>query len=396
MRHMATWMTVALLLASTATWGMSKAERTDWDQENPPQEQPKSWTDEEYKMFYDASSEANLAKRTQLLEQFLSTYPNSALAPLVKRNLAFIYIQTQSLNKAFEISESYFNTHHEKYAEAFKFAYGPLLEKSGVKLPTKPTEDFDLLINLIVAANGAARNKITNLDSQTMRYIDYAASLIKAGGVPPTIPPARWNGNEKAFEATLRQTTGLIRFNNQKYDEALEPLQQAGDLAPTDPVTFYLYGEALRLGKYAEARKAVEQARQKYDELSNQLKPIEEQVNQINAELERLSKLPETSRNKARIQELTQQGEQLNAKGKEISDQLEPLSTQVDELVAQTDQVVDKMIRVYAKTVALTDKIPQLQQIARQYLESYYKYRHQGSLDGLADLIQRMKTELPW
>jgi tetratricopeptide (TPR) repeat protein len=392
---MATLMTFALLLAPSATWGMPGTELADRWQENQPQEQAKPWTDVEYQAFYTASSEANLAKKTQLLEQFLSKYPESALAHLVKRTLAFIYIQNQNLTKAFEVADSYFGAHNEKYAEAFKFAYGPLLEKSGVTLPTKPTEDFDLLINLIVAANGAARNKITNLDSQTMRYLDQASSMIKSGSVPPTMPPARWNGNEKAFEATLQQTAGLIKFNNQKYDEALEPLQQAGELTPTDPVTFYLWGESLRLGKYAESRKAVEQTRQKYNELSEQLKPIEEQVNQINTELEKLSKLPETPKNKARIQELTQQGEELNAKGKEISDQLEPLSNQVDELVAQTDQIVDKMIRVYAKTVALTDKIPDLQKVARPYLESYYKYRHNQSLDGLPELIQRMRTELP-
>jgi len=390
MTRTVTLMTLALLLVPSAMWGTPAATLADVPQEGQQQEPAKPWTDEEYQQFYAASSEPDLAKKTQRLEQFLSTFPESALASLVQRNLVFIYIQNQNLTKAFEVAEPYLNSRNEKYAEAFKFAYGPLLEKAGATLPTKPTEDFELLINLIVAANGAARTKTTSFDRQTLKYVDLASALIKAGDVPPTIPPARWNGNEKAFEFTLQQTIGLIKFNGQKYEEALGSLQRAGELGPSDPVTFYLYGEALRLGKYADSRKTVGQTRQKYTELSEQLKQIEEQVNQINAELE---KLPDTPRNKARIEELTKQGQDLNDKGKQLAEQLQPLPDLVDQQLAETDRIVDDMIRAYAKTVALSDKVPQLQQTARQHLENYYKYRHQGKLDGLQELIARMRTE---
>ncbi|MBI3951188.1 MAG: hypothetical protein HY314_12125 [Acidobacteria bacterium] len=462
MIRIVTLMTLVLLLAPSATWSLSVKGVSD-AQESQPQQQTNSWTNEEYQAFYTASSDPDLIKRTHLLEQFLAKYPQSALAPLVRRNLVFIYIQNQNLNKAFETTESYLSpkpafkitnqsleslksaglpddvlgklasvkdqrivgeeefsgtvsqaigeestaqfkssildhARTNDYAEAFKFAYGRLLEQASATLPTKPRDDFDLLINLIVVANGAARSKNTGLDAPTLRYIEAASAMVKADSVPPTIPPPRWTGNEKAFEAILQQTVGLIKFNNQKYDEAVPALQKAGELAPTDPVTFYVYGESVRLGKYAEARKAVEEARQEYNDITQQLEQIETQVNEINAELEKLSKLPETSKNKARIEELKKQGEELNAKGKELSDQVQPLSDQVDQKVAQTDQVVDEMIRVYAKTAALTDNnasLKSLNQPARQYLESYYKYRHQNSLEGLPELIQKMKTELP-
>jgi len=149
MTRTVTLMTFALLLVLGASWSMSAA-LASGRQENQQQDSAKPWTDEEYKAFYAASSEPDLAKKTQRLEQFLSTFPESALASLVKRNLVFIYIQNQNLTKAFEVAEPYLNSRNEKYAEAFKFAYGPLLEKAGATLPTKPTEDFELLINLLL------------------------------------------------------------------------------------------------------------------------------------------------------------------------------------------------------------------------------------------------------
>ena len=50
------------------------------------------------------------------------------------------------------------------------------------------------------------------------------------------------------------------------------------------------------------------------------------------------------------------------------------------------------------KVVALTDgntNLAQLNKTARGHLERYYKYRHDNKLDGLPELVQKMKTELP-
>jgi methyl-accepting chemotaxis protein len=391
-------MTLTLLLASATGWGASSAEpalQQQQQQEQPqgqPQPQGPPWTYEEAQAFNTAISQPDAAKKIQELEQFLPKYPQSALAPVVRRILAFFYLQPQSQNmdKAFQMAEAYFNSHNEKYPEAFKTIWGDL-EKAGAKLPTEPMQDFQLLYTLLDAANQAAKNNKHDFDDQALKYAQQALVLVN-NSAPPTMPPATWKQNEPVILATLHQTIGLIKLSRQDYDQAQAELQKAGELNANDPVTFYLQGEVLRTSKYAELRKAVEETRKKYNDLNTQLEQTNAELNQINDEL---GKTPDTPKNKARIDELKRKGEELNAKGKDISAQMQQLSDQIDQQVAQTDQIVDQMIRIYAKTVALSDKALQLQQTARQYLESYYKYRHQNSLEGLPDLIARMRTEKP-
>ncbi|MBI3951189.1 MAG: hypothetical protein HY314_12130 [Acidobacteria bacterium] len=405
MKRILTLMTLALLLATA--WGIRlvqpiSAQPLQQEQQEQQQQQPQQqgppWSYDEAQAFNTAIAETDLAKKTQSLEQFLTKYPESALTPVVRRILVFLYLQNQNLQKAFDTAEVYFNARHEKYAEAFKTIWGADLGKAGAMLPTEPTQDFQLLYTLVDAANRAVKGNNHTFDDLALKYSERMLAMLSSGGVPPTMPSSAWKSNENVIVGMLHQTIGLVKLNRKEYDQASAALKKAGELNPSDPVTFYLQGEALRTSKYAELRTAVEQTRQKYNELTEQLKGVEEQVNQINTELEKLSKLPETAKNKARIEELTQQGKNLNDQGKQISDQLQPLSDQIDKQVAETDQVVDDMIRAYGKTVALTDNnasLKQLNQAARQYLESYYKYRHQGSLDGLQELIARLKTERP-
>lgn len=461
MKQIVILLTLALLMTPATSWGAS-AKPIFPHQNAQPDSPAEPWTPEEYKDFYDASATQDVAKKIQLFEQFTSKYPNSALVPLVRRNLVFAYIQTQDLAKAFQAGDAYLNSHHEKYAEAFDKAYGELFKKAEATLPMKPVDDFDVLINLIVASNGAARAKNTSFDKQTLRYIELASNLIKPDSVPPTMPKARWTGNENAFQAVLQQTIGLMSFNHagfkltsrslerlksdgvseglasklaslldrefdtqdklnsevqalvtaqematlrpllakhavnrQPYYDAAEHLAKAAALAPTDPVTFYLWGEACRLGKYADLRDAIDQTQKEYNSLSDQLKQIETQVNQINTELTRLSKSPrQTEQTKARMEELSKQGQELTQKGEGLSPRLDQLEAENDRLVEQTNQLTDQMIRIYAKAVALSGNVPQLQQNARSHLERYYRYR-KGSLDSLPALVERMKTEQP-
>jgi methyl-accepting chemotaxis protein len=361
-------------------------------QEQQQPQNAKPWTDEEYRAFYATISEQNQAKKIQLGEDFLTKFPNTALTPLVTRFLVIFYLQGQNLQKAFQTAEAYFSSTSEKYAEAFKLVLGPQLEKAGATLPSKPNEDVQLLLFLIDTVNKAARNNNHAFDDKGLKYAQQALTFIKNGGVPPTIPPETWKMNEKVIEAVMHQTIGLIKVGRQQYAEAIEHLNTAGQLDSSDPVTFYMTGEALLSSDYAKLGSELEKMRKDYAQMTEELKQLEEQVNQINEELGKLSKLPDTPKNKQRIEELTRQGQELSDKGKATSEQAEQLSGQIDQKVAEVDAVVDRMIEAYAKTVALSDKLPQLQQTARSRLEKFYMYRHQNSLDGLEELIQKMKS----
>jgi tetratricopeptide (TPR) repeat protein len=384
---------LTLLLTFMATDGVAAQDQP----QHPPQEQQgPPWSYEESQAFNAATSaQNNLAKQIQLGEEFLAKFPNSALTPLMRRRLVGLYVAPpQNLKKAFEMAEAYFNSTHEKYAEAFKLLFGPSLEKPGATLPLKPTEDFTLLAILISSANSEVKSPahVHEMDEQYLKHAQWAQNVIGAGGVPPTIIPANWKTGEKAVSALVHQTIGVIKVHRKEYAEAIEELNKAGRLEPTDPGTFYLIGEVVLSTDYAKLGGELDKMRKDYDKLVEEIKQIEDQVNKINDEL---SKLPDTPRNKARIEQLQQQGKELSEQGKTKSTEAEQLSGNIDKKVAEVDDVVDKMIQAYAKTVALSDKkgFEALQQQARTRLEQFYRYRHQGSLDGLDKLIQDIKGQ---
>ncbi|RMG49136.1 MAG: hypothetical protein D6723_14280 [Acidobacteria bacterium] len=444
---------ILISLVLLSAWSASAAVPSSTQQ---PTQQQYPWTREEVTAFNTFFRQPDVAKKIQSLEDFVAKFPQSALVPMAQRFLVFLYLQKPDLNKAFEIAEAYFHSTHEKYAEAFKLLFGQQIEKAGGKLPTSPMEDFQMLATLAESANRVARSGKTDLDEQALKYTERALALAQAGSAPPTMGSAIWEQNKNTIMATLYQTIGLIKFNHQAYDEALAALTKAGQLQGSDPTTFYLQGEALRLSQYAEERKKIEEMQKQFNDLTEQLGQFNQQLAEINKELEDLSKKPQTRKVKERIQELQQQGEEINQKAAELlapykltskaletlasegvaqeiveklrplegqefstkddflaavkavieeeqlkpheqiilkyANRLEQLQEQMDEQRARIDQIVDQMIQAYARAVALSDKVPQLKQTARQRLETYWKYRHNNSLEGLDELIQKLKA----
>jgi len=66
-----------------------------------------------------------------------------------------------------------------------------------------------------------------------------------------------------------------------------------------------------------------------------------------------------------------------------------------DEQLKKVQALLDSVIDAYAHAVALSEGNATLQQIRQQYaqdLESYYKYRHKGSTEGMQQLIDKYKA----
>ena len=65
-----------------------------------------------------------------------------------------------------------------------------------------------------------------------------------------------------------------------------------------------------------------------------------------------------------------------------------------DELLNQAHGKMDQVIELYAHAVALSEGKPEYQKLHDQIfegLQTYYKYRHKGSEDGLKQLIEKYK-----
>jgi hypothetical protein len=72
-----------------------------------------------------------------------------------------------------------------------------------------------------------------------------------------------------------------------------------------------------------------------------------------------------------------------------------PAGTARDEQLKKVQAALDRVIDAYAHAVALAEGSAPLQQIRQQYvqdLESYYKYRHNGSTEGMQQLIDKYKA----
>jgi tetratricopeptide (TPR) repeat protein len=66
-----------------------------------------------------------------------------------------------------------------------------------------------------------------------------------------------------------------------------------------------------------------------------------------------------------------------------------------DEQLKKVQGQMDSTIDAYARAIALSEGNATLQDVRQQYLqdlESYYKYRHNGSAEGMQDLINKYKT----
>lgn len=263
---------------------------------------------EAYNALYQAFQAGRFEEAVQKGETFFEKYPNSVLAPRAKPMLLVAYVQTNRLEKAFAL---------------------------GREVLSADPNNFGLLYVLALAASAASKGRDTRFDADGLTYATRALELAASGNAPPGFSPELWEQQKGKVLGALHQAAGLFLYNKAEYEPAIEHLKKSAELDPSDPVTFYLIGESLKLGTYAKLRES-------YDKLTPEEKVAEA--------------------------------------GKA--------------LLQQVDAVVDQMIEMYARTVAISEANASLQalnQEARKLLESFYRYRHNDTTEGLEELIKKYK-----
>jgi hypothetical protein len=189
----------------------------------------------------------------------------------------------------------------------------------------------DLQVRVLLALSGAdlARKQNVKYLKVSSEYGAKAIELIEADKKPAAMENDVWL-KQKTLLPVLYQQMGIISLIGQKPSEAEPKLEKAAKLNPADPFTYALLGSI------------------------------------TNNDYQTLA---------ATIQGM-------------------PSSKSKDEMVQKANQILDKVIEQYARAVALSEGKPQYQSLHEQVMQdltTYYKYRHNNSVDGLQKYIDGYK-----
>lgn len=197
----------------------------------------------------------------------------------------------------------------------------------------KNANDAGVLYTLTTA--GQRQIQLTQsaaLAPKSRQYGVRAIELIEANQRPASLDEATWNANKAAWLAQLYQTVGYLAIVSGDRAEGLTRIQKAITLNPSDPNNYAIVGQLKN---------------DDYMQLAQQYKAA-------------------------------------------------PAGAQQDELLKKAYAALDEIIDLYAHAIALSDGNPQMQQMRDTLykdLESYYRSRHNGSSDGLKELIDKYKPK---
>jgi len=195
-------------------------------------------------------------------------------------------------------------------------------------------DSLPVLVNLLALGTSEAKKQNGKYLSQAIQYGAKAVELFEADKKPAGFDDARWKTYKDATLPGVHQSLGLLYYASGKVAEARDQYTKASQLAPADAFNFVMLAALLN---------------QDYQNSSKQYQSM--------------------AAGAARDAELKK-------------------------VQALLDQVID----AYAHAVALSEGSTALQQVRQQYfedLQTYYKYRHGGSTDGMQQLIDKYKPVKP-
>jgi len=300
----------------------------------PTQQQQKQFKSdaerEAYTAFYNEKTDAS--KKLALGKDFLKKFPESEFASSVKS------VNFQLLDYMFK---QHLGAFYQGRPDAAKLE--PLLAVGNEILSEQPEQAF-YVGHLALATGFGVLAQFYKDTDKSKAYAEKALQLLEPTAPPKDwapLTPEMWNALRTDGLSKLNQYMGLYLLNQATPDpeQAITYLNKAaGNKAwgtAKDPVTYLLRAQA-NTTFYTK----------------------------LNAEYSSLS--PD---------------EKTGDKGKEI--------------LAKVDPVVDKLIDDYARVVALSNKPEAKAQLddAKERLTDFWKYRHNGKLDGMTELIKYYEAD---
>lgn len=292
----------------------------------------------------EAADKINKAKggeaKLQAAAAFVAKYPKSSLRPRVAEAVANEIFNTADNDLKISLAQTYLDFFKEP-SEA-EHVNGLLLTalltanraadvfKLAPAWLEKHPEDVDTLSRAAVLASNEVIKDDNSYAEVGQQYGAKAIELLEADKRPASIDAAQWTTFKTATLPTLYRATGIIAFKTGDKTGAIARLEKAAALKTPDPAVYLLLGDLTY---------------EQYEALAKKYQATPEGP-----------------------------GKKEMLKGVEAS--------------------LDKVIEAYAQSVAITAGNAQYQAPHDQLkkdLETYYKYRHGGSTDGLQQLMDKYK-----
>lgn len=200
----------------------------------------------------------------------------------------------------------------------------------GATILAQQPEYVPVLSTLAVAGTEEIKRQNPKYVAQSVQYGAKAIELIEANKKPANLTDAAWTA-QKEMLPHLYQQMAVLSLVNTKPSEAKTQLEKAMALNPADPFNYVLMGSIMNdeYQKVAEKYKAMPESKEKA------------------------------------------------------------------EMLIKANEMIDKVIDLYAHSVALSEGRPEYQKLREQVLQDltpFYQYRHNGSTEGMQQLIDKYKA----
>jgi tetratricopeptide (TPR) repeat protein len=336
---------VALALAAPSRAAFEGAQRYDTpaQSDNKPaqsKDKPAQVSEAETKAIAKITAAPDPAAKIQAAGEFVKKYPKSSVRAQVAAQLAREIGQVQDAPKRVSSFESLLTVFKEPSdAEVINpflidaYIASDRLDDAfrlGAATIAKNPDDLATLTNLAIIGVDQVKKNNPKYVQQSQTYGGKAIELIEAGKKPDSFDDARWADYKTTMLPQLYQRMGVLAMVSGNKTDARTKLEKAVSLNSADPFNHFLLGAMLN-------------------------------------------------------EEYTQKAQEYQKQSPG------PLK---DVKLKEAEGLMDKVIDVWARVVAMSEGKPQYQQLhdtVLQDLQSYYKYRHGGSVDGLQQMVDKYK-----
>src|SRR5437763_5721918 len=292
---------------------------------------------------HDAAAKIDKAKgaeaKLQAAAAFIQKYPKSGLRPKVAEAVAGEIANTQDQQLKISLAETYLSLFNEpgegdRVNDILLTSYinagraDEAFKVAPARLAKNP-DDVDLLRGLAIVASNEVIKGNNAFAAQGQQYGAKAIELLEADKKPAGIDDAKWAAYKADALPALYRATGIIAYKTNDADTALARLQKAAALKSADPAVYLILSD-LTFNVY-------------------------------------------------------------DVRNKEY---VVAWAAEKPSALKRRDEAIDKVIEAYAQAIAVTDGQAPFQQAnagLREDLAKFYKSRHNGSTEGLQQLIDKYK-----
>lgn len=293
----------------------------------------------------EAVEKINKAKgaeaKLQAASQFVKKYPQSAIRPRVAESVAAEIAGVEDKQLQLSLAETFqaiFNQPGEADRVSHLLLAGYInanraedaFRMAEAWLAKNP-EDVDILRNLAILASNEATRGNAGYIQKGREFGQKAIELIESDKRPSYLEADKWEAYKKATLPALYREVGVLAMRTGDVKATSAALEKAVELKSTDPAVFLVLSDL---------------ANQEYQKLATEYRATEGAEQQV--------------------------------------------------VLQKAEAQLDKVIELYAQAIAYMEGNAQYQQAKPQLmqdLETYYKFRHKGSTEGLQRLIDKYKTK---